>query len=117
MTELREFDEPASYSERVGERVHQVMWRQKRKQGEVATLLDMAQATLSRKIRGTRPWEVGELAAIAEVLGVPITDLLPSQEDPRPDDPDEGSGAPSRARTEDLRIIRSDAWCELAVAS
>ena len=90
MSPTQGIDAPVNYDELVGEKVHQIMWRQHRKQTEVAALLGVAQATLSRKIRGTRPWEVGEIYAVAEILAVPITDLLPERRNPHPDNPDGG---------------------------
>ena len=98
-----------NYNALVGELVHQFMWRQKRSQTDVAAALGIAQSTLSRKLRGERPWEIGELYKLAEILEISIMDLIPNEQNPRPgDDPDGGSSAPSRARTYDLRITRSD---------
>lgn len=66
-----------SIDEQVGERVHAAMWRQRRQQIEVAPAVGMNQSTLSRKIRGQRPWSVEEIYRIAEELGVDPTELLP----------------------------------------
>lgn len=61
----------------VGERVHQVMWRNRVSQVQLADKLGMVQSTLSRKLRGQRPWTLDELLSAAAYLEVPVTDLLP----------------------------------------
>lgn len=61
----------------IGERVHQVMWRAKIKQTQVAPLMGLSQSALSRKILGKRSWSIDELAQISTILGVPIVDLVP----------------------------------------
>lgn len=63
----------------VGERVHQAMWRQRAQQIEIAPELGMDQSTLSRKIRGKRPWSIAELYRLADILGVDITAWLASK--------------------------------------
>lgn len=62
----------------IGERVHQCMWRERIPQRKVAEVLDIHQASLSKKLRGERNWTMDELLAVARFLDVPVTDLLPA---------------------------------------
>jgi transcriptional regulator with XRE-family HTH domain len=62
----------------VGELIHHAMWRQRMTQAQVAEALGITQPALSKKIRGSRPWSVDELLRVAEVLGVPVESLLPT---------------------------------------
>ena len=91
----------------VGELVHQHMWRGKITQTQVAKALGVGQPAVARKLRGERPFTIDELLAVADYLDRPITDLLPNAGSPHQGGPGGGEGAPSRARTGDLRIIRS----------
>lgn len=85
-------------------------------QAELAALMGVSRNTIGNAESGkTDPRRI-VLNAWALATGVPVG-WLENGENPHQDGPDGGKGAPSRARTEDLRIIRSDAWCELAVAS
>ncbi len=83
-----------NYNEVIGERVHQLMWRQRRNQTDVANELGIAQSTLSRKLRGDRPWEINELYALAEILEVGIMDLIPNERKPRPGNNPGGASLP-----------------------
>lgn len=48
------------------------------KQAQVAAALNLSQAATSRRLTGWTPWRVGEVQTVAEVLGVPLSALLPS---------------------------------------
>ena len=92
----------------IGERVHTLMWRGGRTQTQLAAVLNVDQGSISNRLKGKTNWTVVDLLAVAAWLNVPITDLMPEVE-LLPDDGDDGggaSGAPSRTRTYDLRIIR-----------
>lgn len=65
--------------QQIGERVHQLMWRLRLKQTEVAPLMGLTQSGLSRKMRGVRSWSLDELLQISEILKVPATELLPPE--------------------------------------
>jgi len=65
--------------ELVGERVHQAMWRRRTQQIDLAPVVGIDQSTLSRKIRGKRPWSVAEVYRVAAALGVDPADLLPPE--------------------------------------
>lgn len=45
----------------------------------VAEKAGMASSTLHRKLRGTRDFTTGEVASIAEALGIQPSDLLPPE--------------------------------------
>lgn len=98
-----------TFDERLGEAIHQVLWRRKIRQTEFArAALGITQSAFSRKLRGERPFFAGELALIAAALDLAVTDLMPSVAiGPDDGDDDGGAGAPTRARTWDLRIISS----------
>ncbi|WP_459976430.1 helix-turn-helix domain-containing protein, partial [Mycobacterium avium] len=102
-------DEPANrtFDERLGEAIHQVLWRRRIKQTEFAEqVLGITQSALSSKLRGRRPFFAGELSLIASALDMEVAELLPRTEvQPPPTDPNPpGRSAPTRARTWDLRI-------------
>lgn len=90
----------------IGERVHQHMWREGRTQKQLASLLGVDQGSVSKRLRGKTDWTAPEVAVAAAWLGVAIADLVPDVV--FPDDGDDGgaaaAGAPTRARTWDLRI-------------
>ncbi|QBI97722.1 immunity repressor [Gordonia phage Dogfish] len=90
----------------IGERVHTLMWRQRRTQKELGALLGVDQASISKRLKGDTNWSAFELAATAAWLGESVMALLPEIEVVGPnDDPDTpAGGAPTRARTWDLRI-------------
>lgn len=90
----------------IGEEVHTLMWRSGRTQKQLGQLLGVDQGSISKRLKGKTEWAAWEVAATAAWLNVPITDLIPEMEI-SPDGGDDGgaAGAPSRARTYDLRII------------
>ena len=89
----------------IGERIHTLMWRHSRTQTELAAILYVDQGSVSNRLRGKTAWSAMEIAAVAAWLSIPITDLLPEVEMTDPLEPDDGGvGAPTRARTWDLRI-------------
>lgn len=47
------------------------------KQTELALALNMPQAAISRRLTDETPWRASEIQAIAALLHVPITALLP----------------------------------------
>ncbi|WP_131827585.1 helix-turn-helix domain-containing protein, partial [Mycolicibacterium fortuitum] len=91
----------------IGERVHTLMWRHGRTQKQLAAVLNVDQGSVSNRLKGKTAWTVVDLLATAAWLDVPVTDLMPEVELLPPGDGDDGgaAGAPSRARTYDLRII------------
>ena len=51
--------------------------RQRVSQRDVARALELSHTSVHRRIRGDVPFDVDELAKIAELLGLSIHDLLP----------------------------------------
>lgn len=92
MTNTREINVNAL----VGELVHQYMWRNKVTQTAIANALGVGQPAIARKLRGERPFSIDELMAVAAYLDLPITDLLPNAENPRPGGPDGGDETSER---------------------
>jgi hypothetical protein len=39
----------------------------------------MSEVSVSRRLRGETPFDINELVAVAEFLGVPVTHFLPSE--------------------------------------
>ena len=68
--------------EKIGARIHQIMWNRKMKQGVLAERLGVGQAAVSKKLHGERKWTTDELVVVAEVLEVPVGDLFPIAEGP-----------------------------------
>ncbi|WP_367147245.1 helix-turn-helix domain-containing protein [Microbacterium proteolyticum] len=56
----------------IGERVHRLIWRQRISQTAFAANLGISQSTMSKKMRGERPWYAPELQTAASVLGVTV---------------------------------------------
>lgn len=52
--------------------------RQMKPQRELVELLGLSQAQISERVRGDVEWRISELVQVANLLGVPITDLVPA---------------------------------------
>lgn len=52
------------------------MARRRMSQRDIAEAVGISQPSLSQKLANKRPIDLGELAAIAQALGVPAVDLL-----------------------------------------
>lgn len=84
-----------SFDERLGEAIHQVMWRRKITQTDFAgRVLGITQSALSQKLRGKRPFLAVELVAVADELGLDLNQLPPRGGPPPFDD----GGGSLRAR-------------------
>lgn len=106
----------------VGERIHQLMFRKRVTQTELAARMYITQSALSKKLRGQSKWSLTDLICVAGVLGVGLLDLmhddvlavLPAEvyeRGPRPVR-DEGLGLPRQ----DLNLRPSDyTSCEVIV--
>jgi len=94
----------------IGEHIHTLMWRSGKTQSQLAALLGVDQGSVSRRLRGKREWSGYEIAVTAAWLGVASSELMPEIEitpdDDGGDDDGGAAGAPTRARTWDLRITR-----------
>lgn len=51
--------------------------RSEKSRHRVAAEVGIAETTLRRKLQGTTPWTIEDVARIAAVLRVPFSDLLP----------------------------------------
>lgn len=60
----------------IGERIHQLIWRERISQASFAARLGISQSTMSKKLRGERPWYTAELVAAAGALGVTVGSLF-----------------------------------------
>lgn len=62
--------------EALGRVIHMAMWERRVSQSALAPKLGMDQSTLSKKLRGLRPWEFSEFIAAADELHIDARDLL-----------------------------------------
>jgi transcriptional regulator with XRE-family HTH domain len=113
----QEYDPKRVANVLIGERIHTLMWRGGRTQRELAAILNVDQGSVSKRLRGNTNWSAVEVSAVAAWLGVDVAEILPEMEVCDPPDPSNGGagggdpndGAPSRARTYDLRISSAEA--------
>lgn len=63
---------PESFSQTVGATVRAEMARRKITQRQVAEKLGISQTQVSRRLDGTVSFNVDELEAVAQVLGLPV---------------------------------------------
>lgn len=66
-----------NHGERVASNLRAEMARQRISQGQLAIALNISQSAAQRRVVGITPLDVNELAAAAELLGVPISTLSP----------------------------------------
>lgn len=59
----------------LGRRINARMWDAKVTQMALAPRLGLDQSSLSKKMRGDRPWYWREVVIVAEVLGVTVGEL------------------------------------------
>lgn len=60
---------------KIGERVHQLIWRQRRTQSAVAIAIGVTGSVLSKKLRGDSAWSATQVQAAAAALGVSVGSL------------------------------------------
>lgn len=92
----------------VGERVHQVMWRRRVTQTEMAAALGIDQAAVNRRLRGKTAWKLTEIVEVARLLDVRVGELIPDAPFTR-----DAAGAEFRCtrafgQSRRLRIVRRD---------
>ena len=118
LTVIDEADPKRRATSAIGERVHTLMWRSGRTQKQLAAILQIGQGSVSERLRGKIEWSAIDVAVTAAWLGVEPADLMPAVELLPDDGGDDGgaSGAPTRARTWDLRISRAKLHRELTAA-
>lgn len=66
----------ANDDELVGEAVHTIMRRRRFSQHRLAKAVGIHPTTLGKKLTGERPWRIGELRKIANVLEVDVATFL-----------------------------------------
>lgn len=72
--------EYGSADEYVGERVNQLLWRNKMTKRDLGSVLGLEGQSIGRKMRGERTWTLDELLLVARHFGVPLSDLVPPAE-------------------------------------
>lgn len=65
----------SSHAERVAAAVRSELARQRIPQATIAARLGISQAAVSRRLSGAVPFDVSELAAVADVLGADVGTL------------------------------------------
>jgi transcriptional regulator with XRE-family HTH domain len=70
---------PTQYTEAVAAEVRAELGRQRRSQADLAQALGFTAATAARRLDGTVPFDVMELAVVSAWLGVPLSQLMPAQ--------------------------------------
>ena len=66
-----------SFSEKVAAEVRGEAARRRVQGMDLARATGLSESSMSRRLTGRIPFNVDELAAVAEALNVPIADLLP----------------------------------------
>lgn len=66
-------------SAEVGANIRAEIARRGIHQTDLAAQLGISQSALSKRLRGTTPLDINEVADIAAALGVPLSTLLPSE--------------------------------------
>lgn len=77
----------------VAEEIGVLLIRRRIKAFELAAKVGLSQSAMSRRMVGDHPFDLDEIARIAEVLGVGIVDLLPREQ--RGGRPTDGYAAPT----------------------
>lgn len=73
-----------SMDARIGERVHQLMWRNQVTQKAFGEVLGLGQSGLSLKLRGKRSWSPDELVTVTRVFSVTLDYLFGFSDDMGP---------------------------------
>ena len=65
----------------IGDRIAIELRRSRHTAKELAMRLGVDPSTISKKMRGTRPWDIDELLSTASWLGVDVGEFLPARAD------------------------------------
>lgn len=68
---------PTEYAEAIGSEVRAELARQRKTQADLAAALGVTPATAARRLDGSSPFDVLELAKVANWLNVSVNDLRP----------------------------------------
>jgi len=92
-----------------GRAVHQAMWDRHITQKVMAPAIGLDQSTLSKKLRGIRPWSFKELLDVADFLKMDARDLLASMWGPG-DGPNPIGGKSTVGKlAPNLKVVRGEA--------
>lgn len=61
----------------VGDEVRAMMARRRISQTKLALAMGKSQSSVNRRLRGKQPFDVEELAQVAQILDVPLSTFLP----------------------------------------
>jgi len=75
-TKLSRMTTASTFSQSVAGVVGSAIKTQRKTQREIAEASGLPLVTLNRKLSGHRPFTMTELAAVAEVLGTTVTDIV-----------------------------------------
>lgn len=78
----------------IGRRIFHLMWDAKITQTQMGQRIGVGQSTLSKKLRGERPWYSGELREAALMLGVTVGFLFGEEDEKAPTPKGEGLSLP-----------------------
>ena len=65
-----------TFSEQVGANIRAELARQRKTQAQLADVWGLNQASVSKRMAGTVPVDVNEVAKVADWLGVPMSRLM-----------------------------------------
>jgi len=74
----RMFPAMTAISETIAATIRAELARRKLTQEGLAAALGLSQPNVSRRLAGATPWNVEELAAVADLFGMEVRDLLPA---------------------------------------
>ncbi|HUG50394.1 MAG TPA: helix-turn-helix domain-containing protein [Terrimesophilobacter sp.] len=83
-TLVTQMPERPSVDTEIGRRVFHLMWDRKITQTDMGRIVGVGQSTLSKKLRGERPWFADELRAAAAALETTVGYLFGETENPHP---------------------------------
>lgn len=69
----------------IGAALREALRRRGIRQEGAAATLGLSQAAISRRLAGEVPWRIEELEALAELLGIPLAELLQPVADDEPE--------------------------------
>lgn len=75
---MPQFEQSVDY--KIGARIHTLMWHAKMTQSQMAKLLGVQQAAVSKKLRGERSFTAEEMLTVAQHFGVSIAVLFGEKE-------------------------------------
>lgn len=68
--------ETISPARRVGDEIRAHLARRRMSQSQLGSLLGLSQTAVSRRLLGEVPFDIDELTAVADALGIDVRDLI-----------------------------------------